>query len=294
MGTRPHVYGDDRRFKATLSRHVSSGRDLLDRLGGVRKMMASASGGPRNLVAQIYEQEWTEEVERWRRNVFRSVHRHLADGAPSALPVTTAAWPPNTGKPWHARTIEWVEPWLRESLEELLGLRDALGVRRGVAAESPPSAQFGELEASGLVDSSVIDGHATDMRNLRTPKQLADAIGAAKELTEATLRGALDRLGEPWNRGDNLPGLMKKWRRRVDGVAPPDDIGREMLSRAQGELGNLVTFLAAWRNAYGRGHGRPNYPPGLKPRHARLAVDAAETAVRFIVTTMDDLELLPP
>jgi hypothetical protein len=29
-------------------------------------------------------------------------------------------------------------------------------------------------------------------------------------------------------------------------------------------------------------------------RHARLAVDVAETAIRFIVTIMDDLQLLPP
>jgi hypothetical protein len=55
-----------------------------------------------------------------------------------------------------------------------------------------------------------------------------------------------------------------------------------------------VKVTSVWRNAYGRGHGRPAYPPGLEPRHARLAADAAETCVRFIVSTMDDLELLPP
>jgi hypothetical protein len=98
----------------------------------------------------------------------------------------------------------------------------------------------------------------------RTPKQLADAIGAAKELTEATLRGALDRLGEPWTRNDDLQTLMKKWRRRVEDLAPPHVAGREALDRVQGALGNLVTFLATWRNTYGSGHGRPRYPPGLK------------------------------
>jgi hypothetical protein len=208
--------------------------------------------------------------------------------------MTTADWPPNTGKPRHARKIEWVAPWIHQSLEELDELRAALGVRRGVARDSSPPVQFGELQASGLVDPGVIGGHVRDMRNPRTPKQLGDAIGAAKELTEATLRGALDRLGEPWSRRDELPQLMRKWRRRVIDVAAPDDTSSQILDQALGALSSQVAFLAAWRNAYGRGHGRPRYPPGLKPRHARLAIDAAETAVRFIATTMDDLELLPP
>jgi hypothetical protein len=67
-----------------------------------------------------------------------------------------------------------------------------------------------------------------------------------------------------------------------------------VLDRAQAALASLVTFLAEWRNAYGRGHGRKKYPPGLKPRHARIAAGAVEICIRFIVTTMDDLERLPP
>lgn len=55
-----------------------------------------------------------------------------------------------------------------------------------------------------------------------------------------------------------------------------------------------MTFAAEWRNAYGSGHGKPKFPPGLRPRHVRLAADAGETAIRFIATTMDDLALLAP
>jgi hypothetical protein len=80
----------------------------------------------------------------------------------------------------------------------------------------------------------------------------------------------------------------------VSRLAPPDPAGEKVLDQAQAALANLVRFLAEWRNAYGTGHWHPRYPPGLKPRHARLAADAAETCVRFIATTMDDLELLPP
>jgi hypothetical protein len=146
-----------------------------------------------------------------------------------------------------------------------------------------------------LVGKKVVNDHAIVLRAPRTPKQLSDAIGSAKELTEATLRAALDRLGSGLYRdGDELPLLMKKWRKEIGTHAPPDPKGAGVLDNAQAALANLVTFLAQWRNKYGSGHGRADYPPGLAARHARLAADAAETCIRFIVTTMDDLQLLPP
>jgi hypothetical protein len=186
-----------------------------------------------------------------------------------------------------------VEPWLRASIGEVEALRALLGVRRDVATPPSPN-RFAELEGSGLVDAAVIEGHVRDMTQPHTPSELAHAIGAAKELVEATLRGALDRLGEEWRETDDLSVLMRKWRQHVERAAPPDPIGRGSLDSAQAALGNLLRFLTEWRNAYGRGHGRPRYPPGLSQRHARLAVDTAETTIRFVATTMDDLAMLPP
>jgi hypothetical protein len=118
--------------------------------------------------------------------------------------------------------MTWMEPWLRESAQELLALTNALGVSRNVAAVAPEPARFAELQASGLVESKVIEGYTKAMRAPKTPKQLADAIGAAKDLTEATLRAALPRLDGEASRGDDLPTLMKDWRNRVASVAPPD------------------------------------------------------------------------
>lgn len=290
---RPRVYGNEHRYKAALDRQVARGRDLLDRLDGVRNLMAAALGGPTGIFAELEEMQWVQEVERWRVTVLRSAHQYLADGATAALPTATASWPPDSGKPRHARRISWVEPWLRQTNDELQALRALLGVRRGVAATPAPN-RFAELEASGLVDTTVVESHVLDMANPRTPRELANAIGAAKELAEATLRGALDRLGEPWRETDDLSILMRTWRRRVKQTAPPDPAGRGSLDSAQAALGSLLRFLAEWRNAYGRGHGRPRYPPGLSQRHARLAVDTAETTIRFIATTMDDLAMLPP
>jgi hypothetical protein len=79
-----------------------------------------------------------------------------------------------------------------------------------------------------VIDERVIKDMAKAMRSPHTPKQLGDAIGAAKEIVEAALRGALGRLGEPWTAKDDLPKLMKKWRDAVGELAPPVEKARTL------------------------------------------------------------------
>lgn len=295
MGERPTVFGSESRFKSTLGRHVERGRALIGLGQSVGADLASATNSFDQALAEVAEERWAGDVERWRGNVLRSVWSALGRDGARVLPTVTVGWPPPSGKPRHARRLSWVEPWLRDSVYELEDLRGNLGVRRNVAVASPPlSTRFAELYASGLLEAAVIDGHVKGMQEPKTPRQLVTAIGEAKELAEATLRGALRRLNEPYRETDNLGMLMKKWRNRVELLAPPDPGGARALDKAQAALGNVVVFLDEWRNAYGSGHGRPRFPPRLKSRHARLAIDSAEAAIRFVVTTMDDLELLAP
>lgn len=273
-----------------MTRLIKGAEELLDQAVGTRNRIAA---DPESVMALALEMAWVKDVRRWFGTAGPTMGRYLQEQH-DILPVIANGLPPDTGKPRHRIGLENGEPWLRKALEELRALQVVLGVRRGVATAAPAPARFEELHASGLVAEKVINDHAKEMRSPRTPRQLHNAIGSAKELTEATLRAALDRLEESYGRSDDLPSLMKRWRKAVGRLAPPDPEGEAMLDKAQAALANLVTFLAEWRNAYGRGHGRPQYPPGLTTRHARLATDAAETCVRFIVTTMDDLERLPP
>jgi len=270
--------------------------ELLDQAVGVRNRMAAvtATRQHESLMAFTIEREWEKRVRRWFSAARHALGRYLQEQLEDVMPTLALGLPPDDGKPRHRIGLDNGEPWLRKGLEELQEMRAALGVKRGVATTAPAPARFEELHASGLVGEKVIDDHAKEMLSPRTPRQLYNAIGSAKELTEATLRAALDQLGESYERRDDLPNLMRKWRKAIGKVAPPDSQTEATLDKAQAALANLVTFLAEWRNAYGRGHGRPQYPPGLTARHARLAADAAETCVRFIVTTMDDLQLLPP
>jgi Abortive infection C-terminus len=293
---RPRVYGDESKFRAALARAIARGEELLDQAEGVRNRIAKAAAeGDDWWETGLYiEAPWAKKVRRFFENTQKTMGDYLQEQFLGTLGVLARGLLPPTGKPRHAIGLDNLEPWLRHAVDEMQDLQAVLGVRRGVTAAAPAPARFAELHASGLVEEKVIADHAKDMLAPRTPKQLADAIGSAKEITEATLRAALDRLGEAYKRGDDLPALMRKWRAAVGKLAPPDPLGEDALDKALAALANLVTFVAEWRNTYGAGHGRTKYPPGLSARHARLAADAAETCVRFIVTTMDDLELLPP
>lgn len=291
----PRIYGSEARCKAAVAGYINRGEDLLDQAIGVRKQVAAEEARqPKSLIAFAIEADWAKDVRRWFINARYRLERYLQDQMEEYLPVLTLGLPPDTGKPRHWIGLDNGEPWLRNAVEELREFRGVLGVRRNVAEVGPAPARFEELHASGLVAANVINDRAKEMLAPHTPRQLYNAIGSAKALTEATLRAALERLGEPYKNRDDLPALMKKWRAAVGKLAPPDPEGEATLDLAHNALANLVTFLAEWRNAYGSGHGRSEYPPGLKVRHARLAADAAETCIRFIVTTMDDFERLPP
>ena len=121
------VYGGAAKFRAALDRQLATGRELLDLLVGVKRRLAVADGGPTGLVAELIEIGWIGDVEKWQTRAMRTSLRHLQDGAEGQLPTLGLAWPPDDGKPRHRRTIEWVEPWLQESIDELQRLRELVG-----------------------------------------------------------------------------------------------------------------------------------------------------------------------
>lgn len=307
---RPQIYGDETKARATLARQISRGEELLKQAVGVQRRIAQAQARakarkpasrrpksePRTTVSsllifrptpvdEVIASAWIGDVRIWSERTARVMGDYLQEQFSDVLPTLAARLPYGITK------LDDGKVWLRKAVDELKQVQAGLGVKRAIAPIPAAPTQFSELLGSGLVDVKVINDHARSMTNsLRTAKQRSDAIGAAKELTEATLRGALGQLGKPPRSRDNLPTLMKAWRAAI-GQAAPTPSGADVLARA---LNTQIAFLAEWRNRYGRGHGRTKYPAGVRARHARLAIDTAETCIRFIVTTMDDLQLLPP
>jgi hypothetical protein len=214
---RPRIYGSEPNFRRALARYIKSGNAVIDESLKIRQGILDAE-----LLAELLIFSW-DSPQRWYSTTRHGLSKYL-HGVEEVLPVLCAGVPSRKPKepreppgikrePAHSlkELDTWVS-WLSAARDELRELQSVIGVRRGIAPTPVTAARFEELLASGLVDHQVIEDHARDMCGPRTPKQLATAIGAAKELTEATLRAAIDHCGESWKSGDDLGMLMKTWR----------------------------------------------------------------------------------
>jgi hypothetical protein len=114
------------------------------------------------------------------------------------------------------------------------------------------------------------------------------AIGTAKELIETICKTILIERVVTVDKNWDLPKLMKETAKELK-LAPTDipeearavDIIRPVL----GSLSTVVQGIAELRNHYGTGHGKSATFKGLSPRHAKLAVGAAETLAIFLIET---------
>lgn len=120
-----------------------------------------------------------------------------------------------------------------------------------------------------------------------------DAIGAAKQLIEATAKMVLKERGEPVNDHDDLADLVKRSQqslllhpRQSPVLTDPD--ATNAVKRILGGLSSIALGVTELRNQYGSGHGRLTAPSGLSPRHARLAVNAASTWCEVMLETLAD------
>ncbi|WP_405142631.1 abortive infection family protein [Sphaerisporangium sp. NBC_01403] len=121
-----------------------------------------------------------------------------------------------------------------------------------------------------------------------------DAIGAAKQLIEATAKVVLQERAQPVNERSDLPELIKQAQialllhpsQQQNRSGDPDNA--ESVKRVLGSLSSLAIGVAEMRNRYGTGHGRFSAPSGLGPRHARLAVNAAATWCEILLDTLTD------
>lgn len=114
------------------------------------------------------------------------------------------------------------------------------------------------------------------------------AIGTAKELVETVCRTVLEQRGVSVSDDLDVVSLVKETRKALGLI--PDTIpsaarGSEAIRRLLSNLGSVAQGLAEPRNLYGTGHGKAGATRGLAPRHARLAVGAAETLAVFLLET---------
>jgi hypothetical protein len=124
------------------------------------------------------------------------------------------------------------------------------------------------------------------------PEDPAGAIGAAKQLVEATAKVVLHQRGLPVDDNATVPDLVKAaqlaLRLHPSSVQPGPD-GADGLKKILGGVSSIAIGIAELRNrGYGSGHGQTRAPAGLGARHARLAVNAAITWCQLLLDTHAD------
>lgn len=297
----PEVYGDAAALRRALGQRIKGGKDLLKEIEGSRLLLPSEpqSDRPRSLTEFAREHEAVERIERryvnWLKGNRNLLNRYLANAAEGYLPQVLSAR--RRKEQLAADWLDAVEQEIATQLGAFGALIGALPVRRGLDQKSPRQVRLEELQSSNLLAPEMLSALVDRMSRLGRRRRLPGAIAAAKELVEATMKAALGALGEaPAGKREKLPQLEKRLRvaliQRREQVAPEATL--ESFGRFSSHVGGLVVFLAEWRNEIGEGHGRRAIPSGLARRHAQLAVDIAEAYVRFVVTTLDDLAVLPP
>jgi hypothetical protein len=120
------------------------------------------------------------------------------------------------------------------------------------------------------------------------------AIGTAKDLIESTAKTVLLERGLDANDRDDLPALVRQAQEALElhpAAARPGPDGTDAVKRILGGLVNIAAGLGELRNrGYGTGHGPKGERVGLRPRHARLAVNAAMTWCSIMLDTLADDE----
>ena len=141
---------------------------------------------------------------------------------------------------------------------------------------------------SSLPDESAIPGHIRRMWS-SVEDRPEQAISAAKDAIESTLKYALGVLGETLTGRETFPALVdsvqKALRLHPRNVAPTEN-GAESIIKILGGLAGIAKSTDDLRNLYGDGHGRADRVMGLTSRHSRLVARCADAYIGMILDTL--------
>jgi hypothetical protein len=360
----PRIYGDAAKFRTKLRQRVTLGKHLLDELAGARQSIEGraalnrADRPPGHLhgvisaiAAEMDATRVLDPIETgaisWGRANRTLVEIHLGPAAKGLFGSISLDARPDSP----SARLDQLETHIQRDLTTLSHLVLTIPVKKQQKALAARSVRLDELWTSALLDPQLMLSYEQRMSTIGTPRGAVVAIGAAKELVEATLKAALHRLNQPapppsedfqkiakrvrdalrrqfpqaapdpygvehfelfqthlagllgdlhdWAKDDAASGdilaivdQVRALQRRARAQDPNAGSSIDTFDRFQSHLSGVLQDLNKWRDLYGTGHGRTTIPPGLASRHGRLAVDVAETYVRLLVTTLNDLGLL--
>jgi len=180
--------------------------------------------------------------------------------------------------------------------QALLSLRKALR-RDGYELDAEGTITRTAPEPVSLGSLAALRDPAAIIDNLERIQRAADidpaqVIGSAKELIESTAKTVLLELRLPVNDKDYVPDLVRQAQQALllhpsSATSGPD--GSDAVKKILGSVTGVAVGVAELRNrGFGTGHGARSRRPGLHPRHAQLAVNAALTWCQLVLDTLAD------
>jgi len=150
-----------------------------------------------------------------------------------------------------------------------------------------------ETSLNNLTEASGIRAEMARIQKA-LPDDPGGAIGAAKQLIEATAKVVLTERSESFDEKADVPELVKRSQQSlklhpssVATIGPAVD-GADALRKILGGVSAIAIGIAEFRNKHGSGHGQVRTPAGLGIRHAHLAVNAAITWCQLLLDTLAD------
>lgn len=287
------IYGDVARFRRRLKELLGQGHQLLREIDAYESRHdpnQSTEGLRARLECGLFDDQVGSRILKWEVRVHGELIRSLGNRAPK--------WhsPGPIAKPQEG-DLRVIFDRARSRIGEQQLALERLAAQVPGRRLSPPAHSTPDLAAlreSRIIDEANVDWFAGRMSKFKTVHQCSEAIGASKELVEATYVGVLALLGEPDPGKVDFPALGKKVRKALEsrsGFGPTVD-GSRTVNKLLSGMGMVNQALGDLRNEVGTGHGRPREADGLTVRHARFAVDLAVAECRYLALTMQDLNLL--
>jgi hypothetical protein len=294
------VYGNESTFRTELGKRIRIAGELRARLDSTvdrYRLMPPPDPGLKGLARRLATvptlsqfNAIDESASTWARNNTALFERYLGPGAQRFAEqqghLRGAARVEVDGESRAVTTRAFIDHEVGRLQQVLVRLPQP-----GAVSIREINDRFTELRQTNLVEQSVLNAYMSRMSKVRTRPQISAAIGAAKELVEACNRATLDRLEVPYPT-DDFGKLGKLVRREVLRREGPSPTALAAVDQLFAGMATVEMALATLRNDVGEGHGRPTLPDGLRPRHAQLAIDIAETHVRYLVATLTDLKLI--
>jgi len=294
------IYGDVVAFRRKVRSRLGRGNDLLSTIEGRRRIIEteSRSGVMGDLQGFVAVDEVEKQYGRWVQDNRRLLDNHLGPAAEEWLTYRYAASTSSADRIDPLAALAAVSDSVRAQVANYERLQALLPTRRKLSGATSTPPRLNEVRAAGLISVEVVDSIETRMVHTGTRRTRRTAIGASKELVEAVLRSAIKLLtGTAPAKKADLRSLNRDFVAKLaalTGDPAPTRASSQTLRQFMSHATSLVVFTAEWRNELGDGHGTPTTPPRLELRHARLAIDIAESYSRFVVLTLDDAGLLPP